>query len=152
MLFLTGKSQALKIAYYHPLEALITNGDLREQDNFLLENVLPSDLSTVLAKTKKCFILSSEVADVFNNLLKGTDDARFSVTTLCQLFSGEKITIDFATQSRLSILAENPFSILGGTQLKPMAFLAQNLAQRSKHILKYIISAQTWISIYVKEK
>ena len=80
-------------------------------------------------------ILSTEVADIFNNLLKCDESARFSVSTLCQLFSGEKVTLDIATQQRRTIPENTPFAILGGIQMKPTVFLAHTLANQGSGLL-----------------
>ena len=114
---------------------MIQEGDVDEGMDFLLEKVSPSGLSTFLAKNKKCFILSTEIADVFNNLLKQSDDSRFSVSTLCQLFSGEGMTLDFATQNRRAIPPNTPFGILGGIQLKPAMFFAHVLNNQCSGLL-----------------
>ena len=76
---------------------------------------------------------------MFNNLLKPTDDSRFSVSTLCQLFSGEQITLDFATQQRRTIPSNSPFGILGGIQLKPTVVLTQAIGSQGSGLLDRVM-------------
>ena len=76
-------------------------------------------------------MLSTEVADIFTNLFKNDDAGGFSVSTLCQLFSSERITLDFATQQCQTIEAKTPFAILGGIQMKPTVFLTHTLAAQN---------------------
>lgn len=141
ILFLTGKSNALKIAALEPLTCLLEEieAETGEPLEFLMEKVSPSGLSTYLAKHQKCLILSTEVADVFNNLLKTTDDSRFTMSTLCQLFSGEKITLDFATQQRRTIPVNTPFGIIGGIQMKPAVFLSHHMASQGTGLLDRVM-------------
>ena len=59
-----------------------------------------------------------------------------------QLFSGEAMTLDFATQNRRAIPAHTPFGILGGIQLKPAMFFVHILNNQSSGLLdRFMICA-----------
>ena len=128
----------MKIAAIGPLTPLQSTSD-DEDHAFLLEKVSPSGLSTFLAKQKRCLLLSTEIADIFNNLLKSDESARFSISTLCQLFSGEGMKFDFATQHKRIIPDSTPFAILGGIQMKPTVFLAHILDNQSSGLLDRVM-------------
>ena len=72
----------------------------------------PSGLSTFLAQNKKCFFLSTQVANIFSNLLKQFDDSCFLVSIQYQLFSGKEITVEFATQGHCAFPIIHPYIFL----------------------------------------
>ena len=72
----------------------------------------------MLATQKKGLILSPEVFDVLNKLMKSDEDnATGDIQLLCKLFSGERCTSHYSTEQSRIIQANTPFSILGSTQL-----------------------------------
>ncbi len=84
--------------------------------------------SAALAKTlsgeKQGYLVSTEIYDVLNVLLKCDDERGTGDTQLfCQLFSGEECSFRFATQQTREIAEDTPFCILGTTQLEVAAKL-----------------------------
>lgn len=78
----------------------------------------------MIAANKKGIILSPEVFDVLNKLMKSDEDnGTGDVQLLCKLFSGESSTYHFSTENTRVIKAETPFCILGSTQLTNAAKL-----------------------------
>ena len=62
-------------------------------------------------------IISTEVFDLLWKLIKSDNDsATGDVSLLCSVFSGEEVTMSFATECDRQIPANMPFSILGATQ------------------------------------
>ena len=63
---------------------------------------------------KKGIILSPEVFDVLNKLMKSDEDnATGDVQLLCKLFSGEHCSYFYWTEESRVIPPNTPFSILG---------------------------------------
>ena len=76
----------------------------------------------LLAKQHKGFILSPEVFDILNKLMKSDEEnATGDVQLLCKLFSGERCSYHYSTEESRVIPANTPFSILGSTELLNMA-------------------------------
>ncbi|XP_078374446.1 uncharacterized protein LOC144657989 [Oculina patagonica] len=72
----------------------------------------------------KGIILSPEVFDILNKLMKSDEDnATGDVQLLCKLFSGERCSYHYSTEESRVIPANTPFSILGATQLLNVAKL-----------------------------
>ena len=101
----------------------------RDWANTIIEKCTSSALVKSIADNKKAFIVSAEVFEVLNKLLKSDEDnATGDVQVLCELFSGESSSYRFATECTREIPANVPFSIIGSTQ-DPYA--ANALSQRS---------------------
>ena len=75
-------------------------------------------------------ILSPEVFDIINKLLKSDEDnATGDVQLLCKLFSGERCSYHFSTEESRVIPPNTPFCLLGSTQLVNAAKLIARMDQ-----------------------
>ena len=120
---ITGKSSAIQYAAQDPLEHL----DLTAS---IINKTTSSGLTKLLATQRKGFILSPEVFDVLNKLMKSDEDnATGDVQLLCKLFSGERSSYNYSTEESRIIQANTPFSILGSTQLLNAAKLIAKMDQ-----------------------
>ena len=80
--------------------------------------VLPDKTYCSLLITIQFFVLSPEVFDIFNKLMKSDEDnATGDIQLLCKLFSGERCSYHYATEGNRIISQNTPFCILGSTQL-----------------------------------
>ncbi|KAJ8050774.1 hypothetical protein HOLleu_04102 [Holothuria leucospilota] len=131
----TGKSQAIKEAASGPLNRLIEDKDLV---SFLIETATPSGLFKKLSEDNKGFLLSPEVYDVLFKLLQKDDDSNGYAALMCELFSGEGASYTMATRSERKISRNTPFSILGSTQLQPLARLLVAMDQGQGLIDRFI--------------
>lgn len=78
----------------------------------------------LLANQHKGFILSPEVFDILNKLMKSDEEnATGDVQLLCKLFSGERCSYHYSTEESRVIPANTPFSIFSSTQLLNVAKL-----------------------------
>ena len=124
----TGKTQSITIAAQDPMQQLQEAMDLPD---FLIKKISSSSgITKMLNETKSGYLISSEIYDVINKLLKsdeenGTGDSQL----LCELFSGEMVTYKYATEKVRVIPANTPFSILGSTQMPLMAKLVTRMDQ-----------------------
>ena len=118
---ITGKSSAIHYATQDPLEHLDFTASI-------ISKTTSSGLTKLLATQRKGFILSPEVFDVLNKLMKSDDDnATGDIQLLCKLFSGERSY--YSTEESRIIQANTPFSILGSTQLLNAAKLIAKMDQ-----------------------
>ena len=84
--------------------------------------------SEVASDAKKGIILSPEVFDILNKLMKSDEDnATGDVQLLCKLFSGERCSYHYSTEETRVIPPNIPFSILGSTQLLNAAKLVAKM-------------------------
>lgn len=75
-------------------------------------------------------LLSPEIFDVINKLLKSDEDnATGDVQLLCKLFSGESCTYNYSTEETRVIPPNTPFCLLGSTQLSNAAKLFARMDQ-----------------------
>jgi len=106
-----GKSSAIQYCAQDPLENI-------EMGESIISKTTSSGLVKLLANNQKGFILSPEVFDVINKLLKSDEDnGTGDVQLLCKLFSGEKCSYHFSTENTRVMKQNTSFSILGSTQL-----------------------------------
>ena len=120
---ITGKASAIQYAAQDPLEHL----DLTAS---IINKTTSSGLTKLLATQRKGFILSPEVFNVLNKLMKSDEDnATGDVQLLCKLFSGERSSYNYSTEESWIIQANTPFSILGSTQLLNAAKLITKMDQ-----------------------
>ena len=92
----TGKLQALGECALQPL---ITVREARDLGNFIVERCTSSALTN-----KKGFLCSPEIYDVLNKLLKSDEEnGTGDVQLLCELFSGERTSFRYATESTREI-------------------------------------------------
>ena len=111
----TGKSQALKEASLQPLHDL---QDERDLQNTIIEKCTSAALVKTVADNEKAFVVSPELFEVINKLLKSDEDnTTGDAQTLCELFSGESSSYRYATERTRKIPPNVPFSILGSTQV-----------------------------------
>ena len=118
-----GKSSAIQCAAQDPLEHL-------EVADSIISKSTSSGFIKMLANNKKGIVLSPEVFDILNKLLKSDEEnATGDVQLLCKLFSGEKSTYHYSTEENRVIPANTPFCILGSTQLINAAKLIARMDQ-----------------------
>jgi hypothetical protein len=123
----TGKSPALKEGALEPMANVQTQ---RQLENCIIEKCTSSALVKTIAKVGKGFIISPEVYEVINKLLKSDEEnATGDTQVLCELFSGERSSYRFATESIREIPSNVPFSILGTTQVPYAARLICRMDQ-----------------------
>ena len=108
----TGKSQAIKECAMDPLS---DNNDLGE---FVLEICTTSALVKCISDQKRGVVVSPEVYDVLNRMLKNEEEnGSGEVQMLCELFSGERMSYKYATEKTRNIGENVPFAIIGCTQV-----------------------------------
>lgn len=133
----TGKSQALKEGAQLPAANIIESEDM---DNFLLEKCTSSGLAKTLASNEMGFVVSPELFDFLNKLLKSDDDnATGDAQLLCELFSGEKVSYRYATEKTREIGSNIPFSIIGATQVPFAARLIARMDQGHGLLDRFLI-------------
>lgn len=119
----TGKSSAIQYAAQDPLENL-------DFTDAIISKTTSSGLVKLIANKKKGIILSPEVFDIINKLLKSDkDNATGDVQLLCKLFSGERCSYHFSTEETRVIPPNTPFCLLGSTQLVNAAKLIARMDQ-----------------------
>ena len=119
----TGKSSAIQYAAQDPLENL-------DFTDAIISKTTSSGLVKLLANKRKGMILSPEVFDIINKLLKSDEDnATGDVQLLCKLFSGERCSYHFSTEETRVIPPNTPFCLLGSTQLVNAAKLIARMDQ-----------------------
>ena len=117
----TGKSQAIQVGTTDPLHAVASARD--DANSVIIGKATSAGLFTRLAQGNGMMV-SSEIHDVLLKMAKNDgDSASGDIATLCHLFSGEKVSTTYTTQSKRDIEAGRAFSILGATQPGPVAHL-----------------------------
>ena len=97
------------------MSSLIDSEDI---PNFLLDKATSSGLVKTVADNGKGFVVSPEVFDLLNKLLKSDDEnATGDAKLLCELFSGERVSYRYASAKTREIGCNVPFSIVGATQV-----------------------------------
>ena len=92
MLIFSGKSSAIQYATQDLLEHL-------ELTSSIISKTTSSGLVKLLANEHQGFILSPEVFDILNKLMKSDEDnATGHVQLLCKLFSGEQSSYHYSTE------------------------------------------------------
>ena len=90
----------------------------------LLDRTTSSGLVKHLSTKESAFLVSPEIYDVLNKLLKNDEDnASGDAMLLCKLFSGEPCSYNYSTERTRDIPSNAPFSILGCTQIPNIAKL-----------------------------
>ena len=108
----TGKSPEIQHTVQDPLDFI------QLLDTFITKKT-SSGLVKHLAQHKKGIILSPEVFDILNKLMKSDEDnATGDVQLLCKLFSGERCSYHYSTEETQIIPSNTSFSILGSTHCK----------------------------------
>lgn len=123
----TGKSPAMKECAVDPLILLRDNCDI---GNFVIERCTSAALVKVLSEENKAMVLSPELYDVLNKMLKNDEEnGSGEVQMLCELFSGERTSFRYASEKTREIPANVPFGILGTTQMPFAARIIGRLFQ-----------------------
>ena len=105
------------------MSSLIDSEDI---PNFLLDKAT----SKPLRKMARGFVVSPEVFDLLNKLLKSDDEnATGDAQLLCELFSGERVSYRYASEKTRQIGCNVPFSIVGATQVPFAARLIARMDQ-----------------------
>ncbi len=133
----TGKSAAIEHGCMKPLHKIMQE----DFNNCVIERSTSSGLVKHLANNGNGFIVSPEVYDVLYKLLK-SDEKTCSgdAMLLCKLFSGERLSFNYATQDARNIDANTPFSILGSTQLPNAAKLVARMDNGQGLVDRFLFS------------
>ena len=119
----TGKSSAIQYAAQDPLENL-------DFTDAIISKTTSSGLVKLIANKKKGIILSVEVFDIINKLLKPDEDnATGDVQLLCKLFSGECCSNYFSAEETRVIPPNTPFCLVGSMQVVNAAKLIARMDQ-----------------------
>lgn len=90
----------------------------------VISETTSSGLMKLLANQDKGMILSPEVFDILNKLMKSHEDnTTGDIQLLCKLFSSERCSYHYSKENSRVIPPNTPFSILGSTQLLNVAKL-----------------------------
>lgn len=120
----TGKSQAISSACLDPLNTVVT---ARDGKPVVIGKSTSAGLIQKLSEGSQ-IIVSGEIFDVINKMVKNDGDtASGDISLLSQLFSGEKVSVNFATQKARDIPQDRAFCILGAIQPAPLAALLTSL-------------------------
>ena len=85
-------------------------------------------------------LINSEIHDVMLKMAKNDgENASGDIATLCDIFSGEKVSTTYATQNKREIDEGRAFSILGATQPGPAAHLLTALDVGNRFIERLIV-------------
>ncbi|KAM7439055.1 hypothetical protein ABFA07_011507 [Porites harrisoni] len=100
----TGKSSAIQHAAQDPLEQL-------ELTSTIISKATSSGLVKQVSSQNQGFMLSPEIFDTLNKLMKSDEDnGTGDVQLLCKLFSGERCTYSYSTQETRVIPAVLSYS------------------------------------------
>ncbi|KAJ8018690.1 hypothetical protein HOLleu_43181 [Holothuria leucospilota] len=133
----TGKSQAIKESGLDPLNTL---SDQDQSPTPVIQKTTSSGLTKTLSTIHKGFIISTEIFDTLFKLLKGDCDAGTGETSLfCELFSGEQVSLNYASQAKRDIPEKMPFCILGSVQMYPLSKLMVLLDQGHGLLDRFLI-------------
>ncbi|XP_028408491.1 uncharacterized protein LOC114540209 [Dendronephthya gigantea] len=133
----TGKSPAIEHGCIKPLQSVLRD----DVKNGLLDRTTSSGLIKHLSVHGTGFIVSPEVSDVLNKLLKSDEETcSGDAMVLCKLFSGERISFHYATENTREIDANTPFSILGSTQMPNAAKLIAKMDKGQGLLDRFLIS------------
>nr|XP_054765037.1 uncharacterized protein LOC129271795 [Lytechinus pictus] len=125
----TGKSQAINTGATEPLIIL---AEERGDKQIIIGRSTSAGLLKLIAANGKAMIVSGEIYDILFKLIKNDNDSGSGDTTLlCELFSGEVSSMNYATQNNKTIQANTPFCILGGSQPRPAFELLSMMADKS---------------------
>ena len=107
----------------------------------LLDRTTSSGLVKHLSNNGTGFIVSPEVSDVLNKLLKSDEETcSGDAMVLCKLFSGERISFHYATEDTREIEANTSFCILGCTQMPNAAKLVAKMDKGQGLLDRFLIS------------
>ena len=124
---MSGKSVAIANAAQDPLQAIVDDNPLGD---IIINKPTSSAMQRILSELKMGVLLSGEIYDPLNKLLKSDEDnASGDAQLLCELFSGEQTAYCFPTEKSRKIEKNTPFSIIGCTKLPYAARLIPRLDQ-----------------------
>ena len=110
----------------------------------VISKTTSSGLVKLLATQKRGMILSPELCDILNKLLKSDEDnATGDIQLLCKLFSGERCSYHYSTEESRVIPQNTPFSILGSTQLQNAAKLIAKMDHGHGLVDRMLIATPT---------
>jgi hypothetical protein len=133
----TGKSSAIQHACLAPMAEFF--GD--DNSRVLLDRTTSSGLVKHLSTQESAFIVSPEIYDVLNKLLKNDEDnASGDAMLLCKLFSGEPCSYNYSTEKTRDIPSNAPFSILGCTQMPNIAKLIARMDNGQGLVDRFLVA------------
>ena len=133
----TGKLSAIQHGCLGPLASLLDN----ELSSFILDRPTSSGLVKHISMKQSTFIVSPEIYDVLNKLLKNDEDnASGDAMLLCKLFSSKACSYTYSTESNRDIPANTPFAILGYTQMPNAAKLIARMDQGQGLIDRFLLA------------
>ena len=115
---------------------------LRDVDTITKETATTSSgLVKTISKQGKAFVVSPELFDILNKLLKNDEDnATGDVQLLCKLWSGESASYHFVTEATREIESNTAFSLLGSTQIQNVALLIFRMDKGHGLLDRFLIS------------
>lgn len=133
----TGKSSAIQHGCLEPMAEFL--GD--DTSRILLDRTTSSSLVKHLATKDSAFLVSPEIFDVLNKLLKNDEDnASGDAMLLCKLFSGEPSSYNYSTEKTREIRTNTPFSILGCTQMPNAAKLIARMDNGQGLVDRFLVA------------
>ena len=133
----TGKSSAIQHGCLEPITELM--GD--DTSRFLVDRTTSSGLVKHLATKHSAFLVSPEIFDVLDRLLKNDEDnASGDAMLLCKLFSGEPSTYNYSTEQTREISTNTAFSILGCTQMPNAAKLMARMDNGQGLVDRFLVA------------
>ena len=130
------KSPAMKEGVFAPLEDILDN-----YAKVLVSNTTSSGLTKMLHKEKECYVCSPEIFDILNKLLKNDEEnASGDAQLLCKLFTGERCSYHFSTETVREIGPDTPFCIFGATQVSNAARLLSRMDNGHGLIDRFLFS------------
>ena len=104
-----GKSSEIQHDCLEPMTELLAD----ENSRILVDRTTSSGLVKHIATKGTAFLVSPEIFDVINKLLKNDDEnGSGDAMLLCKLFSGEPSSYNYSTEQTRDIPSNTPFSIL----------------------------------------
>ena len=104
--------------------------DSEDMPNFLLDKAASSGLAKTVTDNGKGFVVSPEVFDMLNKLLKSdNENASGDTQLICELFSGKHVSYRYASEKTTEIGCNVPFSIVRATQVPFAARLIARMDQ-----------------------
>ena len=112
-----------------------------DTSSILLYRTTSSGLVKHLATKDSAFLVSPEIFDVLNKLLKNDEDnASGDAMLLCKLFLGEPGSYNYSTEKTREIRANTPFSTLGCTQMPNAAKLIARMDNGQGLVDRFLVA------------
>ena len=133
----TGKSSAIQHGCLEPMTELLAD----ENSRILVDRTTSSGLVKHITTKESAFLVSSEIFDVLNKLLKNYDEnGSGDAMLLCKLFSGEPSSYNYSTEQTRDIPSNTPFSILGCTQMPNVAKLITRMDNGQGLVDRFLVA------------